>query len=121
MIAQTSTDRLDELNARAQALRLAHGELGPESLMLAGRPYRLHAGDEVQLRHTLNPAGTTDAHAYSSRHKGRLTTHRQPQQASGPYPVAQIAYASPAPSSNAESCSVTVNVTCQPPEGPEIG
>ncbi len=53
VIAQTSNERLDELNARAQAIRHQHGELGDESLELPGRPYQLHAGDYVQLRHTI--------------------------------------------------------------------
>jgi conjugative relaxase-like TrwC/TraI family protein len=54
IIAQTSNDHLDELNAHAQALRLQDGELGEASLTLAGRPYRLHEGDHIQVRHTVN-------------------------------------------------------------------
>ena len=53
VIAQTSNDHLDELNARAQAIRHQAGELDPASLPVAGRPYRLHAGDEIQLRATI--------------------------------------------------------------------
>ena len=53
VVAQTSNDQLDELNARAQAIRLQQGELGQESLPLQGRPYRLHAGDEIQIRRTI--------------------------------------------------------------------
>jgi ATP-dependent exoDNAse (exonuclease V) alpha subunit len=53
VIAQTSNEQLDELNARAQAIRYQHGELGPRGLTVTGRPYRLHAGDEIQIRHPL--------------------------------------------------------------------
>jgi conjugative relaxase-like TrwC/TraI family protein len=55
VLAQTSNEHLDELNARAQAIRQQHNELGADSLPVPGRPYRLHAGDEVQIRHTINP------------------------------------------------------------------
>ncbi len=44
VIAHTSGEHLDELNARAQAIRHQHGELGPESLPVTGRPYQLHGG-----------------------------------------------------------------------------
>jgi conjugative relaxase-like TrwC/TraI family protein len=54
VIAQTSNERLDELNARAQAIRQQDGELGSESVRVPGRPYQLHAGDQIQLRHTIN-------------------------------------------------------------------
>lgn len=50
IIAQTSNERLDELNARAQAIRAQAGELGQEMLPVAGRPYGLRAGDEIQVR-----------------------------------------------------------------------
>jgi conjugative relaxase-like TrwC/TraI family protein len=50
VIAQTSNDHLDELNARAQAIRQQDHQLGVDSLPLTGRPYELHAGDEIQLR-----------------------------------------------------------------------
>jgi conjugative relaxase-like TrwC/TraI family protein len=53
VVAQTSNDHLDELNARAQAIRLERGELGAETLPLTGRPYGLHPGDEVQLRSSI--------------------------------------------------------------------
>jgi ATP-dependent exoDNAse (exonuclease V) alpha subunit len=53
VIAQTSNDHLDELNARAQAIRRQHGELGPETPPVPGRPYALHAGDEIQIRRTI--------------------------------------------------------------------
>ncbi len=53
VIAQTSNEQLDALNARAQAIRRHHGELGDEHLTIPGRPYGLHAGDRVQVRHTI--------------------------------------------------------------------
>jgi ATP-dependent exoDNAse (exonuclease V) alpha subunit len=53
VIAQTSNDHLDQLNARAQAIRDQHGELGKDWLEIPRRPYRLHAGDVVQIRRTI--------------------------------------------------------------------
>lgn len=53
VITQTSNEHLDQLNARAQAIRHQAGELDDPSLPLAGRPYRLHAGDHIQLRATV--------------------------------------------------------------------
>jgi conjugative relaxase-like TrwC/TraI family protein len=68
VLAQTSNDHLDELNARYQAIRRQHGELGTDGIPAPGRPYSLHAGDEVQIRRTIiHPAhgplrnGTTAA------------------------------------------------------------
>ena len=54
VLAQTSNDHLDELNARYQAIRRQHGELGTDSIPAPGRPYSLHPGDEVQIRRTIN-------------------------------------------------------------------
>lgn len=54
VVAQTSNEHLDELNARAQAIRSQNGELSPEGLEIPGRPYQLHTGDQVQVRHTIN-------------------------------------------------------------------
>jgi conjugative relaxase-like TrwC/TraI family protein len=54
VLAQTSNDHLDELNARYQAIRHQHGELGVDTIPAPGRPYSLHAGDEVQIRRTIN-------------------------------------------------------------------
>jgi ATP-dependent exoDNAse (exonuclease V) alpha subunit len=54
VIAQTSNEHLDELNARAQAIRHEHGRLGPEMLPVPGRPYALHPADEVQIRRTIS-------------------------------------------------------------------
>jgi hypothetical protein len=53
VIAQTSNEHLDELNARAQAIRLEHRQLGREALPVPGRPYALHPGDEIQIRRTI--------------------------------------------------------------------
>ena len=53
VIAQTSNEHLDELNARAQAIRRQHGQLGREALPVPGRPYALHPGDEIQIRRTI--------------------------------------------------------------------
>jgi len=50
VVTQTSNEQLDELNARAQALRAQDGELGQSAVTLAGRPYGLRAGDELVLR-----------------------------------------------------------------------
>jgi len=51
VVVQTSNEALDELNARAQALRAQDGLLGGEpAVPLAGRPYGLRAGDELVLR-----------------------------------------------------------------------
>ena len=45
-----SNERVDELNARAQALRAHAGELGGDELALAKRPYGIRVGDEVLFR-----------------------------------------------------------------------
>jgi conjugative relaxase-like TrwC/TraI family protein len=54
VLAQTSNDHLDELNARYQAIRHQHSELGIDAIAAPGRPYSLHPGDEVQVRRTIN-------------------------------------------------------------------
>ncbi len=54
VLAQASNDHLDELNARYQAIRHQHGELGSDTIPAPGRPYGLHRGDQVQIRHTIN-------------------------------------------------------------------
>jgi ATP-dependent exoDNAse (exonuclease V) alpha subunit len=53
VIAQTSNEHLDELNARAQAIRKQAGQLGQDGLDIPGRPYQLHARDQIQLRRTI--------------------------------------------------------------------
>jgi TrwC relaxase/AAA domain len=50
VIAETSNERLDSLNARAQAIRTQDGELGVEHVPLNGRPYGLRGGDQVVIR-----------------------------------------------------------------------
>jgi conjugative relaxase-like TrwC/TraI family protein len=54
VLAQTSNDHLDELNARYQAIRHQHSEVGTDTIPAPGRPYSLHPGDQVQVRHTIN-------------------------------------------------------------------
>lgn len=54
VIAQTSNQHLDELNARVQAIRLQNGELGDDAVAVAGRPHELHPGDEIQIRSTIH-------------------------------------------------------------------
>ena len=56
VIAQTSNEHLDALNARAQAIRHQAGQIGEDSLPVPGRPYDLHQGDLVQIRRTLQHA-----------------------------------------------------------------
>ncbi|MHB8492738.1 MAG: ATP-dependent DNA helicase, partial [Solirubrobacteraceae bacterium] len=50
VIAESTNERLDMLNARAQAIRAQEGELGHERIALKGRPYGLSAGDEIVVR-----------------------------------------------------------------------
>jgi len=50
VVTQTSNEQLDELNARAQALRAQDGLLAGKPVPLAGRPYGLRGGDEIVLR-----------------------------------------------------------------------
>ena len=54
VVAQVSNEHLDALNARAQAIRAQAGELGEHEVALAGRPYGLRAGDELQVRHPVS-------------------------------------------------------------------
>jgi hypothetical protein len=53
VIAQASNEHLDDLNGHAQAIRHQSGEVGPEALAVTGRPCRLHACDQVQIRNTV--------------------------------------------------------------------
>ena len=53
VVAQTSNEHLDALNARAQAIRAQAGELGDHEIALTARPYGLRAGDEIQIRHPI--------------------------------------------------------------------
>ena len=52
VIAQTSNEHLDALNARAQAIRHQAHQPDDPGLPIPGRPYAIHAGDEIQIRHT---------------------------------------------------------------------
>jgi hypothetical protein len=54
VLAQTSNEHLDELNARYQAIRHQRGELGTDPIPAPGRPYDLHSGDQVQIRRTIS-------------------------------------------------------------------
>jgi hypothetical protein len=54
VLAQTSNDHLDELNARYQAIRRQRGELGTDMIAAPRRPYTLHPGDQVQIRRTIS-------------------------------------------------------------------
>ena len=53
VLAQTPNDHLDELNARYQAIRRQHGELGADTIPAPSRPYFLRPGDQVQIRRTV--------------------------------------------------------------------
>jgi len=57
MICDASNSELDRLNAMAQDRRLTAGELGEGRVDLPGRPYGLHAGDEVLLTGALYEPG----------------------------------------------------------------
>jgi conjugative relaxase-like TrwC/TraI family protein len=57
VIAQSSNEHLDVLNARAQAIRDQHHELGPDPVPIPGRPYALHPGDAIQIRRTIPRPG----------------------------------------------------------------
>ena len=70
VVAQTSNEHLDALNARAQAIRAQAGELGDREVALAGRPYGLRAGDEIQIRH---PVAHPDLGRVSNGTAGQVT------------------------------------------------
>jgi conjugative relaxase-like TrwC/TraI family protein len=70
VIAQTSNQHLDELNARVQAIRLQNHELGSDAVAVPGRPYQLHRGDEVQIRKTTE---TRDAGWIRNGASGQVT------------------------------------------------
>ena len=57
MICDASNSELDRLNATAQDRRWEAGELGEDRAELPGRPYGLHAGDEVLLTGALYEPG----------------------------------------------------------------
>ena len=57
MLTDASNHELDQLNARAQELRAAAGELGRARAKLPDRPYDLASGDEVMLTGQLRSPG----------------------------------------------------------------
>jgi ATP-dependent exoDNAse (exonuclease V) alpha subunit len=50
VVAETSNEQLDALNARAQAIRAQQGELGRDGVPMRGRPYALRQGDQIVVR-----------------------------------------------------------------------
>lgn len=80
VLAQTSNEHLDELNARAQAIRIEHGELDEHGIPVPGRPYLVRAGDEIQIRHAVThphlgglPNGTTATILRTDPHQQHVT------------------------------------------------
>jgi conjugative relaxase-like TrwC/TraI family protein len=68
VIAQSSNEHLDQLNARAQAIRHQRGELGEDVLAVPGRPYGLRKEDLVQIRRTIpQPDGAQLRNGSSAR------------------------------------------------------
>jgi ATP-dependent exoDNAse (exonuclease V) alpha subunit len=57
LIADSSNKEIDRLNARAQHLRVQHGELGPDELPLASVHYGLRQGDRVVFIAQHRPRG----------------------------------------------------------------
>jgi len=80
MICDASNAELDRLNAIAQLRRLSAGELGEERAELPGRPYGLHAGDEVLLTGALYEPGRerveNGTRAHITRAQGRKVALR---------------------------------------------
>lgn len=79
VLAQTSNEQLDELNARAQAIRREHGELDGPGVKIPGRPYSVYMGDEVQIRRSTQLAdgvllrnGTRGTITAADPHTGRV-------------------------------------------------
>ena len=80
VIAQTSNEQLDQLNARAQAIRHQARRLGDHAIPVPGRPYGLRAGDPVQVRQTFTHPdhqqpirnGTTGQVTHVDPNAGRL-------------------------------------------------
>jgi conjugative relaxase-like TrwC/TraI family protein len=54
VLAQTSNDHLDELTPATRRSATSTASSGPDAIPAPGRPYFLHAGDEVQIRRTIN-------------------------------------------------------------------
>lgn len=57
MITDASNAERDQINAMAQERRAQAGELGSRRVELPGKPYGLHAGDEVVFSAQFHPSG----------------------------------------------------------------
>ena len=57
MITDASNAERDQINAMAQERRAEAGELGSHSVELPGKPYGLHAGDEIIFSAQFHPPG----------------------------------------------------------------
>jgi conjugative relaxase-like TrwC/TraI family protein len=57
MITDASNAERDQINAMAQERRVQAGELGSHAVALPGKPYGLHAGDEVIFSAQFHPFG----------------------------------------------------------------
>jgi len=90
MITDASNAERDQINAMAQERRAQAGELGSHRVELSGKPYGLHAGDEVIFSAQFHPFGQeriengiAGAVVDADRHKDRVTieTHeREPRE-----------------------------------------
>jgi len=85
MIGDASNAELDRLNALAQDRRLQAGELGAARAELPGRPYGLHADDEVLLTGAFYEPGRervengTRAHVTQARGRKVILRTEEPQ------------------------------------------
>lgn len=80
-VMQTSNERLDGLNARAQDLRAQDGELGELGVPLQGRPYELRSGDEIVLRApSSHPQLGAGSAGLSARPSSSPSSGREPQE-----------------------------------------
>ena len=90
MITDASNAERDQINAMAQERRAAAGELGSHRVELPGKPYGLHAGDEVIFSAQFHPFaqkrienGISGTVVDTARHRDRVTieTHeREPRE-----------------------------------------
>ena len=100
VICQTANEHLDQLNARAQAIRHQHGELGDPTLPVAGRPYGLRFGDEIQIRRPLDHpdlnriANGTTGHVLDVDDAGQAATLRLADGRQARFTQAQVDQAS---------------------------
>ena len=78
VIAQTSNESLDQLNAQAQSLRHQDGELTGAGIPMPGRPYELMAGDTVQIRRTvIHPDAPEPLRNGTTAHVSRVDADRE--------------------------------------------